>query len=269
MSDVEALYVQTQGQFGHCPIIFLHSFPLSSDMWKEQMKYFSKTHYTMAPDFPGFGKSSLPEFAITFEYYVDSVLLFLKESGIKKSIWCGVSMGGYLAMRLYEKAPELCSGLILSNIHAAADDNITKNKRWLLIKALKKRRDVFHEYQWQSYIGKSSQNNLRLKKIFLEIVSKNSDRGLSAGLVSIASRNDSTKMLATIDVPTLIIAGDEDKIIKLSDSEKLNRKIKKSKLEILHTGHLSNLENPAGFNKAVAIFLEKIHRAAGNDILIG
>ncbi len=58
--DVNTLYVQTQGSYGKDPLIFLHAFPLSSDMWRDQMQFFSKTHYTLAPDLPGFGKSVLP-----------------------------------------------------------------------------------------------------------------------------------------------------------------------------------------------------------------
>jgi pimeloyl-ACP methyl ester carboxylesterase len=139
--DVNTLYVQTQGSYGKDPLIFLHAFPLSSDMWRDQMQFFSKTHYTLAPDLPGFGKSVLPSHAVTFEYYVESVLNFLKEAGIKQSIWCGLSMGGYLALRLYQKAPELCTGLILADTKALADDNLAKEKRWSSIKKLHSHRE--------------------------------------------------------------------------------------------------------------------------------
>lgn len=269
MMYVNTLYVQTQGSFGHQPIIFLHAFPMSSDMWKGQMQTFSKTHYTLAPDLPGFGKGALPLHSVTFEHYVDSVLSFLRESGIKQSIWCGLSMGGYVALRLYEKAPELCCGLILSNTKAPADDNAAKNKRWGAIKSLTNDREDFIDGQWLSLIGKSSQDNLKLKKQFFDIASKNTEEGLTAGLVGMSSRMDSTEMLTTIDVPTLIIASDEDKIVTISDAEVLNRGIKKSKLEIIHgAGHLSNMENPESWNTAVAGFLERYHTTAIHEALM-
>lgn len=269
MTEVNTLYVQTQGSFGHQAIIFLHAFPLSSDMWKEQMQHFSKTHYTLAPDLPGFGKGALPLHAITFEHYVDSVLSFIKESGIKQSIWCGLSMGGYVALRLYEKAPELCSGLILSNTKAASDDNQTKSKRWAAIKNLHAHRDEFYEGQWQAMVGKSNQDNIKLKKQFFDIVSKNNEEGISAGLVGLATRMDSTELLRSIDVPTLIIASAEDKVTTISDAEVLNRGIKKSKLEIIqNAGHLSNLENPEEFNRVVADFLTRYHTTSLHDALM-
>ncbi len=258
--DVNTLYVQTQGSFGHPPLIFLHAFPLSSDMWREQMQVFSKTHYTLAPDLPGFGKGQLPVHAVTFEYYVESVLLFLKEAGIKQSIWCGLSMGGYLALRLYQKAPELCSGLILADTKSSPDDNLAKEKRWSSIKKLHAHRGEFLEKQYQSLIGKSSRENLALKKSFYEIVTKNSEEGISTGLVSLATRLDCSEMLSEIDVPALILVGEEDKVTPFSDAQHLHKNIKGSRLEVIkRAGHLSNMENPDEFNRYVSDFLMSLH----------
>jgi pimeloyl-ACP methyl ester carboxylesterase len=231
--DVNTLYVQTQGSYNKEALLFLHAFPLSSDMWKEQMNVFSKTHYTLAPDLPGFGKGVLPIHAITFEHYVESILNFLKEAGIKQSIWCGLSMGGYLALRLYQKAPDLCSGLILADTKSAPDDNLGKEKRWSSIKKLHSHREEFIEKQWQSMIGKSSRDNLKLKKCFYDIVSKNTEEGISAGLVSLTTRMDCTEMLSEIHVPTLILVGEEDKVTPFSDAQHLHKNIVESQLKVI------------------------------------
>lgn len=258
--DVNTLYVQTQGSYNKEALLFLHAFPLSSDMWKEQMNVFSKTHYTLAPDLPGFGKGVLPIHAITFEHYVESILNFLKEAGIKQSIWCGLSMGGYLALRLYQKAPDLCSGLILADTKSAPDDNLGKEKRWSSIKKLHSHREEFIEKQWQSMIGKSSRDNLKLKKCFYDIVSKNTEEGISAGLVSLTTRMDCTEMLSEIHVPTLILVGEEDKVTPFSDAQHLHKNIVESQLKVIKkAGHLSNMENPEVFNKAVSEFLVSLH----------
>lgn len=258
--DVNTLYVQTQGSYNKEALIFFHAFPLSSEMWKEQMNVFSKTHYILAPDLPGFGKGVLPVHAITFEHYVESVLNFLKEAGIKQSIWCGLSMGGYLALRLYQKAPELCSGLILADTKSAPDDNPGKEKRWSSIKKLHSHREEFMEKQWQSMLGKSSRDDMKLKKYFYDIVSKNTEEGISAGLVSLTTRMDCTDMLSDIHVPTLILVGEEDKVTPFSDAQHLHKNITGSQLEVIKkAGHLSNMENPEGFNKAVSEFLVSLH----------
>lgn len=258
--ELNTLYVQIQGSFSNDALVFLHAFPLNSDMWKEQMSYFSKTHYTMAPDFPGFGKGALPDHAITFEYYADSVISFLREAGIKRSIWCGLSMGGYLAMRMYERAPELCSGLILANTKASPDNNEDKEKRWSNIKTLNTDREDFMEKQWLAMIGKPSLQKTKLKKCFQDMVSKSDEEGISTGLVSLATRMDSTENLKNITVPTLILAGEHDKIISMNDIRLLHDNITESRLETLKgVGHLSNMENPEEFNKKTAEFLADLH----------
>ena len=69
-------------------------------------------------------------------------------------------------------------------------------------------------------------------------------------------RPDSTPLLATIKVPTLIIAGEEDTLIPMQDAENMAKAIKGSKLvKIPAAGHLSNLEQPEAFNQALAAFL--------------
>lgn len=267
--DINTLYVQTQGSFRNEAILFLHAFPMTSDMWKEQMNVFSKTHYTLAPDLPGFGKGGLPSHAITFEHYVDSIVNFLKESGIKRSIWCGLSMGGYLALKLYERAPELCCGLILANTKAPADDNEAKDKRWVTIKNLHSHRAEFTEKQWQAMMSKESLENKKLKLCFHEIAGKSSEEGLSAGLVSLATRNDSTDILSNIHVPTMIIAGEEDKVIPLSELKFLHDNITDSKFHIIKgAGHLSNMEKPEEFNKLIAEYLTDLHATSLNISLV-
>ena len=267
--DINTQYVLTQGSFRNEAILFLHAFPMTSDMWKEQMNVFSKTHYTLAPDIPGFGKGVLPPYAITFEHYVDSILNFLKESGIKRSIWCGLSMGGYLALKLYERAPELCCGLILANTKAGADDNEAKEKRWATIKNLHSHRSDFTQKQWKAMMSQESLGNKKLKVCFEEIVGKSTEEGLSAGLVSLATRNDSTHILRSIDVPTMIIAGDEDKVIPLSELKFLQDNISGSSLRIISgAGHLSSMEKPEEFNKLIAEFVTDLHATSLNISLV-
>ena len=258
--DINTLYVQTQGSFRNEAVLFLHGFPLSSEMWKDQMSVFSKTHYTLAPDLPGFGKGLLPIHAIMFEHYADSMIKFLKQTGIKHSVWCGLSMGGYLALRMYEKAPELCSGLILANTKAPTDDNAAKLKRWETIKMLHSHRGEFEEAQWKAMVAPHNLENMELKKRFSEILAKNSEEGMSAGLATLASRMDLTEMLAKIHVPTLIIGGSEDKVIPVKELEFLHHNIPDSQLEIIqNVGHLSNMENPYEFNKLVSEFFTNLH----------
>lgn len=250
------LKVHTQGNIGNPALLFLHAFPFSGAMWKEQINLFSEKFYCLAPDLPGFGESALPDHAVTFEFYVDSVLNYLKESKIENAIWCGLSMGGYLALRLYERAPDQCRALILCDTKAGADGNEAKLKRSSAIQMLQKNRQEFTEAQWKALIGESSQGNGALKKRFEEALSKAPDRGIISGLVAMATRTDSTPSLSKIRIPTLLLVGEEDKVTPSSDSEVMAKAIAGSQMKILSkAGHLSNLENPQKFNDHLSEFL--------------
>lgn len=240
-------------------LVFFHAFPLSGQMWKEQVSFLSSNYNCLTPDLPGFGKSILPDHAVTFEFYVDEMLKFIETNKLEKSIWCGLSMGGYLAMRLYERAPEKCSGLILCDTKAGTDGNEAKLKRWASIQALKKNRDEFINAQFNALVGESSKSNTQLKVTLDSLIKDNQDKGIGAGLVAMATRTDSTPGLVKIKVPTLIIVGDEDKVTPPSEAEAINKAIQGSKLKVLNkTGHLSNLENPKEFNAVIAEFLNEL-----------
>jgi pimeloyl-ACP methyl ester carboxylesterase len=80
--------------------------------------------------------------------------------------------------------------------------------------------------------------------------------GVIGALEAIIDRPDSTATCATIDVPTLIVAGDEDTIISPDEARRLHASITASRLEILpQAGHLPNLERPAAFNTVVSEFV--------------
>lgn len=252
----------TKGIIGNPALLFLHAFPLSSDMWTEQMNRFSENFYCLAPYFPGFGESPLPDHAVTFEYYVDCVLNFLKESKVDSAIWCGLSMGGYIALRMYERAPEQCRALVLCDTKAGADGNEAKLKRWEAIKALQKNREEFTMIQWQTLVAERSKENDVLKARFQELVGKVSEKGISAGLLALATRTDTTPGLSKISVPTLILVGEEDKVTPISESEIIAKGISGSQMKTLEkTGHLSNLENPQKFNACLADFFTQLRES--------
>lgn len=256
MADIQ---FKTFGDKSNPALVFLHAFPFTGDMWRDQVEIFAKTHYCLVPDLPGFGKSAPFSTAFTFEAYVDSVFELLEKQSLSKSIWCGLSMGGYLALRMYERNPELCSALVLCDTKSAADNNETKLKRWASIKALQKSRKDFIQAQWKALTSQTSQLNTKLKSRFEEIIEQNSDEGIMQGLVALATRTDSIVVLAKIRVPSLIMVGEDDAVTPVGESTAMNQAIESSQLHVVqHAGHLSNLENPESFNERLGAFLKSL-----------
>jgi pimeloyl-ACP methyl ester carboxylesterase len=83
--------------------------------------------------------------------------------------------------------------------------------------------------------------------------------GVIGALHALMERPDSTETCATIDVPTLVVCGDEDVLTPPKDSEKLAKAIRGSRFEVLQgAGHLSNVERPAAFNTVLSEFLASL-----------
>ncbi|RYZ66519.1 MAG: alpha/beta fold hydrolase, partial [Proteobacteria bacterium] len=241
---------------GNPALVFFHAFPFDAEMWSDQVTLFSEKFYCVAVDLPGFGSSPLPENAFTFEANVDAVLAFLKEAKLEKSIWCGLSMGGYLALRLYERAPEHCRALILCDTKSGADGNEAKLKRAASISQAIANREDFDTAQWKVLTGTAAKQNAELKKRFDTLTKRTSTRAITAGLTALATRTDTTEGLTKISVPTLILVGAEDQVTPVKEAEALHSAIKGSQLKVIsNAGHLSNLENPSEFNAAVSGFL--------------
>jgi 3-oxoadipate enol-lactonase len=80
--------------------------------------------------------------------------------------------------------------------------------------------------------------------------------GIIGALQAMRARPDSTPLLAEIDVPCLVVVGDEDVITPVRESRAMHAAIRGSRLEIIPgAGHLSNLERPAAFNAALSDFV--------------
>ena len=103
------------------PVVFLHAFPLASGMWEPQREAM-KSFRVLAPDMRGFGKTPLVA-PFLIEHMVDDVLETLDGLGVPQAVFVGNSMGGYVALRLAEKAPQRVRALVLCDSRAEADGN--------------------------------------------------------------------------------------------------------------------------------------------------
>ncbi|NCN28084.1 alpha/beta hydrolase [bacterium] len=252
------LNVLSKGSPSKPALVFFHAFPFDARMWQTQLEFFSKDFYCIALDLPGFGGTSLSTDSMTFEHYVDLALNLLEEQNLESAVWCGLSMGGYLALRLYERAPELCRALVLCDTKAGADGNEAKLKRWGAIKTLRRSRSDFLEAQWKALVGAASYSNAALREQFNSLIASD-DRAIGQGLVALVTRTDSTPLLKSIQVPTLILVGRDDVVTPVSEAQLMNEQISASELTVLDgVGHLSNLENSASFNSALNAFLSKL-----------
>ena len=241
------------------PILFLHSFGHNKNLWFPQLTHFlEKGFRVLAPDMPGHGESSYDPAIHGVDLMAQGYIELLDALDIRKSIVAGISMGGYIALRMWARRPDVISAMILSNTKAEKDSDEIVGRRRAQIANI-------HKNGLESFITTGAPK--RLSPVTLErspwvldiikLLNNTVPAEVNAAtLEAMAVKEDDTKVLPTIDVPVLVIAGSDDIFIPKDSPGNLHRGIRGSRFhEIAGTGHVSSLEAPTEFNQVVDEFL--------------
>lgn len=241
-------------------VVFLHAFPLSSKMWEAQQKALSDKFHTVAYDMRGFGRSEPGDGQTPLEFFVDDLMDLLDFLKLKQVILCGLSMGGYVALRAIERHPERVSGLILCDTRTEADSNQSKLKRAASVRLIKQKGLAAFSQGFLkiALAPETLQEKPGLVTWLKETIHAQNPLGVCAGLLAMAARTDTTHVLASIRVPTLVVTGEKDTFSPPELAKSLSQKIPDASYQIVpRAGHLSNLEQPGAFNQALVDFLDK------------
>ncbi len=233
------------------PLLLVHAFPLSSAMWQPQQDELSKRYRVITPDLRGFGQSELGEIPTSLDHYADDLLVLLDKLQIDQVTLAGLSMGGYIAFALLRKQPNRFKALILADTKATQDSEEGKQKREENARiALEQGQDAIADRMIPNLLAKDTPDSL--KDGVRQIIRGNAREAVAAALRSMAVRPDSTALLRTIAIPTLIIVGEQDMLTTPDDARAMGEHISQSRLvTIPNVAHLSNLEAPEAFNQAI------------------
>src|SRR5688572_26087687 len=242
-------------------IIFIHGFPLNKSMWDIQVESLKENYRVIAYDIRGHGNSDpgIDEFFI--ELFVNDLLHLMKKLGIEKSILCGLSLGGYIALNAALKYPDRFDALILNDTQCIADTpEIKENRCQAIIRIMKDRVEQYaNEIVKNLFALESFTKKENVIDTVKEMIINTPKQSLCNTLHALAERKETCSRLKEINIPTLILVGNEDKITPIAVAQKMHEKLLTSKLEIIpQAGHLSNLENPIAFNNHLVKFLEVV-----------
>lgn len=252
------LYCVEAGVSSAPPLVLLHAFPLTHAMWAPQIKALSLSHRVIAYDSRGLGGSELGEGQFTLETLADDVIRILDLLGTERVTLCGLSLGGYVALRVVEKYPGRVSALVLCDTRSEADDNDGKLKRAQSISLLQTRgvMDFASGFVPNLLAASSLESRSDLVAELTEMILAQNPRGIVATQFAMLSRGDSTDFLAKIDIPTLVVHGELDGMIPIAQARAMQARIPGSQfVAIPLAGHLSNIEQPEAFNLALSRFL--------------
>jgi len=240
-------------------LLFVHAFPLNSKMWNPQVEFFKNKFRIVTYDVRGLGKSKSGNNQFTMETYSNDLLEIIDFLKIGKVNACGLSMGGYILQRAFVKKPDAFKTLTLADTRSERDDNAGLINRSNVIENLKsgKRNEFIAEFL-QKLINKKSYDNAEIRNFLEGIIEENSTEGICGAQLALATRVNSKDFLNQINVPALILVGEDDILTPPTAAEVMKNLIPESEMKIIkNSGHMSNLENTNEFNRYLMDFLEK------------
>ncbi len=258
MSDHETIQLACELDDLRPVLLLLHPFPFDRRVWAPQVEELAQDVPVLTVDLPGFGESP-PASTASLDAWADQLdELVEMQIGGRPVVVAGLSMGGYVALRLAERHPERLEGLILADTRAQADTPEGRTAREQAAAQVRSEGvGAIAEGLLEKLLSANAEPGLvqRAREIMLE----QSPEAVSTALLAMRDRPDSTDLLGKIAVPTLVMVGAEDVLTPPSDAEKMYCSIPRAWLvRIPGAGHLSNLEAPEEFNAAVRGFLASL-----------
>jgi 3-oxoadipate enol-lactonase len=241
------------------PLLLLHAFPLSADMWRPQLGAIPDGWRFIAPDLRGFGRCppSSGE-RITMDDYAADVLCLMDGLELDGAAIGGLSMGGYVTFAMFRQAPSRFTGMILADTRSQADTPQAREGRVRLRDVLAKDgpRGVADQ-MLPALLGDAARRGET--DAFLDtraMIESAVPEAIDAAIGALMDRPDSTPGLSSISCATLVLVGDRDEITPPAEAEAMQRALPRSTLCVIPgAGHLSSVEQPALFSRAVADFL--------------
>ena len=240
------------------PIVFIHGFPFDHYMWDAQVERFSDSYYCVAYDIRGLGISPVGDGQFTMELFVDDLENIIDNLNLNKPILCGLSMGGYIALRAVERMEDKLSGLILCDTKSLADTNEGKINRAMGIRQINDEgQDTFVEQFISNCFADKFKQDKKSEYDTIVNRAKTYDAiGLKGCLLAMAGRTDTTSYLPKVSIPTLVICGEEDNLTPPEVMKSMSDKIRNSNfVTIKGAGHLSPVERPQEVNNEIEKFL--------------
>ncbi len=242
-------------------LLFAHGLLWSTQLYDKQVEYFSKDYRCICFDFRGQGKTQITESGYDMDTLTEDTVALIHQLGIKGCHFIGLSMGGFIGMRLAIRYPELLSSLMLLETSADPEplENVPKYNallkaiKWLGLKRVSKK--VMPIMFGQTFLtDKARKTEYKLWKKRLENNNKQSIIKATRGVID---RQGVYDELHNINTPTLILVGDEDVATRYEKSERMHLAINNSKLLIIaNAGHSSAVEEPEQVNRAIQKFLD-------------
>ncbi|HEV3306725.1 MAG TPA: alpha/beta fold hydrolase [Candidatus Sulfotelmatobacter sp.] len=243
------------------PVILLHPFPANHEFWLPVADFLSTRYRLILPDLRGHGDSDIGEGPATMEKHAADIFRIMDDADVGRAPLIGVSIGGYALFEFWRRHRGRVAALGLCNTKAPADPPEARGARLQAANdVIERGTEPFFESMIPRLLGKSTRE-LRpdLVEGALRMMRKMSPEDVAQVQRGMAERPDSVETLKTINVPTLLITGDEDLLTGRNEAELMRQHISRSELRVIpKAGHYSPWEQPEEAGKVLRQFLEGV-----------
>ena len=257
-SDAEIIY-WTLGDGP--PLVLLHPFPAHHEFWLPVAQTLAPRYRVILPDLRGHGDSGIGEGPATMEKHVADIARVVDDADVGRAPLIGVSIGGYVLFEFWRKYRGRVAALGLCNTKAPADTPEARAGRLQAANdVLERGTEPFFETMIPRLLGKTTREaRPDLVDGVLRMMRKMSPEAVAQVQRGMAERPDSVDTLKTINVPTLLVTGDEDIMTGVNEGELMRQHIAGSQLRVIpKAGHYSPWEQPQEAARLLRQFVDGI-----------
>jgi 3-oxoadipate enol-lactonase len=256
--DAEIVYeIMGEG----APVVLLHPFPAHHGFWNPVTAALGARYRLILPDLRGHGDSEIGEGPALMQKHASDIARVLDAAGIAKAALIGCSIGGYILFEFWRRFRGRVTALALCDTRAQADTGEGRmNRLKTAADVLEQGTGPFIESMIPKLIGRTTVSaRPDLVEGARAMMRKMSAEDISLVQRGMAARPDSVADLMTINVPTLIVIGEEDVLATVADSELMRQSIVGSELKVIpKAGHYSPWEQPEAVGTVLRQFLDGV-----------
>jgi len=243
------------------PVVLLHPFPSNHEFWYPSAAAFEARYRLILPDLRGHGDSEIGDGPALMQKHAGDIARVLDAAGIGKAAFVGCSIGGYILFEFWRRFRDRVTALALCDTRPQADETEARaNRLKAAAGVLEQGTEQFLDGMIPKFIGRTA---IATRPDLVEgaraMMRKMSAEDISLVQQGMAARPDSVADLKSINVPTLIVIGEEDGFSTVADGEFMRQNIAGSQLKVIpKAGHYAPWEQPEAVGKILRQFLDDV-----------
>lgn len=245
------------------PVLLVHGFPLDHTMWRHQIEALEGSHRVIAPDLRGFGQTHIEPIAaktgVAMADYADDLAHLLDQLEVTQPVTLvGFSMGGYIGWQFCQRHRDRLRAMVLCDTKAAADTPQARETRFKMAENVEGWGSL-HIAKLMApklFAASTLEQNPKLVEEVESIIARTDPVAIAAAQRGMAHRNDSTAMLATLDLPVLYVVGTDDQISPPAEMKSMADATPNARYATIEgAGHMSPMEKPSDVTAVISGFL--------------